>query len=53
MSARNIDGGKVWKEKLEMNPFSFEGIYKQNQTLDVSECNKEAAKAHLAARDKM
>lgn len=53
MSAQNIDGGKVWKEKLEMNPFSFEGIYKQNQKLDVSECSKEGASAHAACRAKM
>jgi len=52
-SARNIDGGKVWKQKLDMNPFSFEAIYKQNQSLDVSECSKEAAGAHAAARAKM
>ena len=44
---------QVWKEKLEMNPFSFEGVYKQNQSLDVSECNAEGAKAHTAARGKL
>ena len=29
-----------------MNPFSFEGIYKLNQSQDVSVCSKECAKAH-------
>jgi len=53
LSARNIDGGKVWKQQLEGNPFSFEGIYKQNQTLDVSECNAEGAAKHAAARAKL
>ena len=43
----------MWKTKLEMNPFSYEGIYKQNQTLDVSECTKQGAEAHAAARAKM
>jgi len=52
-SKRSIDGGKVWKQKLDFNPFSFEGIYKQNQTTDTTECSGEARKAHDAARAKI
>ncbi|KAL1522527.1 hypothetical protein AB1Y20_017514 [Prymnesium parvum] len=52
-SSLAIDGGKVWKEKLDMNALSFEDVYKQNQALDVSECTQEAARAHAAARAKM
>ena len=49
-SALSIDGGKAWKQQLDGNPMSFEGVYKANQKLDVSTCNEEAAAAHRAAR---
>jgi len=52
-SKLSIDGGKVWKQTLEGNPMSFEGIYKANQPLDVSACTKEAQAAHAAARKAM
>ena len=52
-SSRETDGGKVWKEQLEGNPMSFEGVYKANQPLDVGECTNLAAGAHAAARAKM
>ena len=52
-SARDIDGGTAWKQQLEKNPMSFEGVYKANQTLDVGECTQLAAKAHADARKKM
>ena len=52
-SDRSIDGGKVWKEKLDGNPESFEGVYKANTKLDVGECTKIAAAAHEAVRAKL
>jgi len=54
-SKLSIDGGKVWKKALDDlgNAFSFEGIYKQNQSLDVSECTAEGGAAHAAARGKL
>jgi len=45
-STPSTDGGKVWKEKLSNNSYSFEGIYKANQPLDVLECTQEANTAH-------
>ena len=48
-----LAGGKVWKEVVEGNPMSFEGVYKANQVLDVGECTALAAAAHKAARAKM
>jgi len=52
-SALDIDGGKAWKNTLEGNPHSFEGIYKANQTQDVSECVKQGAAAHAKARSNL
>ena len=52
MSAEDIDGGKVWKNTLDGNPMSFEGVYKANQSLDVGECTKLAMDAHAKARAK-
>ena len=49
-SSLATDGGKAWKQQLDGNPMSFEGVYKANQKLDVSTCNEEAAAAHRAAR---
>ena len=49
-SALSIDGGKAWKVVVEGNPLSFEGVYKANQPLDVSECTAEATVAHKALR---
>merc|ERR1719238_1715724 len=45
-SARDIDGGKVWKQQLDINPASYETVYKTNQKLDVSECTALAKTAH-------
>ncbi|CAK8989984.1 Uncharacterized protein SCF082_LOCUS2064 [Durusdinium trenchii] len=45
-STPSTDGGKVWKEKLSSNSYSFEGIYKANQPLDVLRCTEEAQTAH-------
>ncbi|CAJ1431549.1 unnamed protein product [Effrenium voratum] len=47
-SDRSTDGGKAWKETLPKNSFSFEGIYKANQPLDVTQCTQEATFAHEA-----
>jgi len=52
-SAMSIDGGKAWKEKLEGNEDSFEGVYKTNQKLDVSECVQLGMAAHAAAAAKI
>ena len=52
-SERSIDGGKAWKQTLEGNPLSFEGVYKANQVLNVGECAEVAAAAHAAARAKL
>lgn len=45
-STPSTDGGKVWKDTLPNNSYSFEGIYKANQPLDVLECTQEANSAH-------
>ena len=52
-SSISVDGGTAWKQQLDGNPMSFEGIYKANQSLDVSECTAEAMAAHAAARKGM
>jgi hypothetical protein len=51
-SDKSIDGGTAWKKQLDGNPMSFEGVYKANQVLDVSECTKLAMDAHAALRAK-
>jgi len=52
-SKPSIDGGTAWKEVVEGNPMSFEGVYKTNLKLDVGECTAIAAAAHTAARAKL
>ena len=52
-SAMNIDGGKAWKQTLDGNEDSFEGVYKTNQKLDVSECVQLAMQAHGTAAAKI
>jgi len=52
-SALSIDGGQAWKEVVEGNPLSFEGVYKANQPLDVAECSAEAEKSHKAVSGKV
>mmetsp|Transcript_18987 Transcript_18987/g.35610 ORF Transcript_18987/g.35610 Transcript_18987/m.35610 type:complete len:84 (+) Transcript_18987:2-253(+) len=52
-STPSTDGGKVWKEKVEGNNFSFEGIYKANQPLDVSKCTEAANAQHDAVGSKV
>jgi len=51
-SSRETDGGKAWKVQLEGNEMSFEGVYKANQPLDVSECTALGEGAHKALRAK-
>ena len=46
-SALSIDGGKAWKQQLDGNPMSFEGVYKANQKLGFLQ---RGAAAHRAAR---
>ena len=38
------DGGKVWKQRVEGNPMSFEEVYVMNNSVDVS-----AAQVHAKA----
>jgi hypothetical protein len=45
-SSLATDGGKAWKQILDGNELSFEGVYKANQALDVAECQKASAAAH-------
>ena len=52
-SRLDVDSGKVWKQQLDGNSASFEGIYKANQPLDVAECQAECAAAHAAAAAKL
>ena len=52
-SSLATDGGKAWKQTLDGNPHSFEGIYKANQPLDVQECTAAADAAHKQAKAKL
>ena len=52
-SAPSIDGGTAWKEVVEGNPLSFEGVYKKNLELDVGECTLIAHAAHTTLRAKL
>ena len=45
-SSVGTDGGKVFKVKLTQNPFSFQDVYKMNQTTDVEEAYAVVRKAH-------
>jgi len=45
-SSVGTDGGKVFKVKLTQNPFSFQDVYKMNQTTDVEEAYAVGRKAH-------
>ena len=57
-SSLATDGGKAWKKApdegafpaIAGNPMSFEGIYKANGPLDVTECTNEALNAHKSLR---
>ena len=35
-SSMSIDGGKAWKQKLDMNPMSFEDVHKKNKDSNVA-----------------
>jgi hypothetical protein len=39
-SRMDIDGGKAWKEKLEMNTASFVEVHKKNQDANIQEIEK-------------
>mmetsp|Transcript_69332 Transcript_69332/g.144774 ORF Transcript_69332/g.144774 Transcript_69332/m.144774 type:complete len:528 (-) Transcript_69332:232-1815(-) len=45
----DIDGGKVFKEKVCGNKYSFQEVYDLNHGVDVTQCG-EAAKASFATR---
>lgn len=48
----SIDGGKVFKTKMDINPFSFQDVYKMNGAVDVSAAKalQQAAAAELVAK---
>ena len=50
-SSVTTDGGKMFKSKLTMNPFSFEDVYKMNQSIDVQEAYATGAAAHEALQE--
>ena len=52
-SSTTTDGGKVFKVKLTPNPYSFNDVYKMNQTVDVKEAYAAGAKAHADAKKKL
>ena len=39
-SAMDIDGGKAWKQKLDMNEMSFEDVHKKNRNANIQEIEK-------------
>jgi hypothetical protein len=39
-SRMDIDGGKAWKQKLEMNDLSFEEVHEQNQNANIIEISR-------------
>ena len=45
-SSTTTDGGKVFKVKMTPNPYSFNDVYKMNQSTDVKEAYALGAKAH-------
>eukprot|EP00948_MAST-09A_sp_MAST-9A-sp1_P001063 g1063.t1 len=44
------DSGKHWKVKIDGNEYTFEDVYKLNQTVDIAEAFAVAAKAHATLR---
>ncbi|CAB9498019.1 expressed unknown protein [Seminavis robusta] len=39
-SRMDIDGGKAWKQKLDMNSLSFEDVHKKNKEANIGEIEK-------------
>ena len=39
-SRMDIDGGKAWKQKLDMNEMSFEDVHKKNRDANIKEIEK-------------
>lgn len=39
-SSMDIDGGKAWKQKLDMNEMSFEDVHKKNRDANIQEIEK-------------
>ena len=52
-SSVTTDGGKVFKSRLSANPYSFNDVYKMNQTVDVKEAYAAGAQAHADAKKKL
>ena len=52
-SSVSTDGGKVFKVKMTPNPYSFNDVYKMNQSTDVKEAYALGAKAHAALAKKI
>jgi len=42
-SRMDIDGGKAWKQKLDMNELSFEDVHKKNRDANIGEIEKKRA----------
>mmetsp|Transcript_19709 Transcript_19709/g.60737 ORF Transcript_19709/g.60737 Transcript_19709/m.60737 type:complete len:536 (-) Transcript_19709:127-1734(-) len=45
-STLELDGGKTWKQVVAGNKYSFEGMYKLNQSTNVINASKVGEKAH-------
>ena len=50
MSSVTTDGGKMFKSKITLNQFSFDDVYKMNQSVDVQKAYDIGAAAHDALR---
>merc|ERR1712100_721705 len=46
------DGGKVFKDKVHGNAFSFQEVYDMNQGTDVAACGKKAEEARVGVKSK-
>ena len=52
-SSTTTDGGKVFKVKMTPNPYSFNDVYKMNQSTDVKAAYALGAKAHADLAKKL
>jgi hypothetical protein len=48
-SRMDIDGGKAWKQKLDMNEMSFEDVHKNNKDAPITFIDKKREELHKAA----
>lgn len=52
-SSVTTDGGKVFKVKMTPNPYSFNDVYKMNQSTDVKRAYAMGAQAHADLAKKL